>query len=100
MASQASVHLEIRVARDTSTRIGEEALVIALYCALVTGKDFDHPMTLAVNHNGGSDSTGAIVGNLLGDLFGLSGIPDHLLADLELKGVIETMGKDLYYRQQ
>ena len=40
---------------------------MALYCALVTGKDFDRPMTLAVNHNGDSDSILTFKNDLQGD---------------------------------
>ena len=42
--------------------VAEEALAIAIYCALVA-KDFRHGVMLAVNHDGDSDSTGAIAGN-------------------------------------
>ncbi|WP_460543088.1 ADP-ribosylglycohydrolase family protein [Halomonas shantousis] len=49
--------------------IAEEALSIALYCALVV-EDFQQGITLAVNHDGDSDSTGAIAGNLSGAWLG------------------------------
>ena len=54
--------------------IAEEALAISIYCALVAC-DFEHGVILAVNHDGDSDSTGAIVGNLLGTMHGASAIP-------------------------
>ena len=75
-------------------------LAIALYCALVAGKDFHRAMTLAVNHDGDSDSTGAITGNILGALLGKSAIAERWLADLELKEEIEKMGKGLYFGHQ
>ena len=37
----------------------------------------------AVNHDGDSDSTGAIAGNILGARLGLSGIPAAFTASLE-----------------
>lgn len=55
---------------ETLTQLGggwiaEEALAIALYCALSTA-DFRTGVMLAVNHSGDSDSTGSMVGQLLG----------------------------------
>ena len=55
--------------------VGEEALAIALYCALNAQDDFAHGVLLAVNHSGDSDSTGAITGNLLGLMLGIDAIP-------------------------
>lgn len=74
--------------------VGEEALAIALYCALVA-KDFREGVKLAVNHDGDSDSTGAIAGHLLGALWGVKAIPRAWLARLELKQVIAEMADDL-----
>ncbi|WP_315836063.1 ADP-ribosylglycohydrolase family protein [Bradyrhizobium prioriisuperbiae] len=74
--------------------VGEEALAIALYCALVA-PGFREGVVLAVNHDGDSDSTGAIAGNLLGALWGAKEIPRAWLARLELKDVITEMADDL-----
>ncbi len=54
--------------------VAEEALAISIYCALVA-KDFEQGIIHAVNHDGDSGSTGAIVGNLLGTMHGVSAIP-------------------------
>jgi ADP-ribosylglycohydrolase len=75
--------------------VAEEALAIALYCALVA-RDFRHGVTLAVNHDGDSDSTGAIAGNLLGTLHGRQAIPAAWLEALELRDVISELAEDLY----
>lgn len=75
--------------------IAEEALAISIYCALVA-HDFEHAVILAVNHDGDSDSTGAIVGNLLGAVHGTSIIPSKWLEPLELKEVISEIADDLY----
>src|SRR5262249_28625281 len=51
--------------------VGEEALAMSLYCAVgcaETGGDLEAAIVLAVNHDGDSDSTGAITGSLLGAL--------------------------------
>ena len=75
--------------------IAEEALAVSLYCALVA-QDFKHGVKLAVNHDGDSDSTGAIAGNLLGALYGESAIPAKWLQPLELRGVITEVARDLH----
>lgn len=51
---------------------------------------------MAVNHDGDSDSTGAIAGNLLGTMFGVEAIPQAWLEDLELRAVIEELTTDLF----
>jgi ADP-ribosyl-[dinitrogen reductase] hydrolase len=75
--------------------VGEEALAISIYCALVAGDDLRRGLLLAVNHSGDSDSTGAITGNILGLILGRQAIPAHWLTELELRDVIETVALDL-----
>jgi len=75
--------------------VAEEALAISIYCALV-GKSFQDGVTLAVNHDGDSDSTGSITGNLLGALYGARAIPGRWLAALELREVIAELSDDLF----
>lgn len=75
--------------------IAEEALAISIYCALVA-KNFEEGIGLAVNHSGDSDSTGAIVGNLLGAQMGIDVIPERWKSQIELHDVIEQVADDLY----
>ncbi|MHC3002519.1 ADP-ribosylglycohydrolase family protein [Gordonia metallireducens] len=75
--------------------VAEEALAISIYCALV-GSDFEAAVVLAVNHDGDSDSTGAITGNLLGARDGIGVVPGRWLEQLELRGVITEVATDLY----
>jgi len=75
--------------------VAEEALAISLYCALVA-KSLKDGILLAVNHDGDSDSTGAITGNLLGAMEGTTPIPEKWLLPLELREVIIELGVDLY----
>lgn len=75
--------------------VAEEALAIALYCALTADGSFEHGVLSAVNHSGDSDSTGAIVGNILGALLGLRAIPDRWLDRLELRDEIHQLAQDL-----
>jgi ADP-ribosylglycohydrolase len=72
----------------------EEALAIAIYCTL-SAEDFESGVILAVNHDGDSDSTGAITGNILGALHGVEAIPQRWLETLELRAVIEELADDL-----
>ena len=74
--------------------IAEEALAIAVYCAL-SAKDFRSGVTLAVNHSGDSDSTGSIAGQLLGAIHGAHAIPSTWIGPLELREVIEEIADDL-----
>ena len=52
----------------------------------------------AVNHDGDSDSTGSIAGNILGAALGLNAIPGKWRKELELRDVIEQVAADLVTR--
>ena len=82
------------VARLGEGWVAEEAVAIAVYCALAT-TEFDAGVRLAVNHDGDSDTTGAIAGNLLGTLHGIEAIPTRFTNGLELVDVIATLADDL-----
>lgn len=83
-----------RVASLGEGWVAEEALAIAVYCSLVAD-DFRHGVTLAVNHGGDSDSTGAITGNVLGALLGREALPTDWLEQLELRSEIEQLAADV-----
>ncbi|EKY3193982.1 ADP-ribosylglycohydrolase family protein [Cronobacter turicensis] len=74
--------------------VAEEALAIALYCAL-RARSFAEGVLMAVNHDGDSDSTGAIAGHLLGAIHGVAAIPQTWRARLDLNAVIQEMADDL-----
>lgn len=71
--------------------VGEEALAIALFCALVHPDNFYAGVLLSINHSGDSDSTGAITGNLLGLLLGKEAIPTGWVEAIEMRAEIERM---------
>ena len=84
---------------------GDEAWAISIFCV---ARHFDDPLkalVAAVNHNGDSDSTGAIVGNMIGTMYGYEALCEKLaplcpegrtLADtLELSDVILQLADDL-----
>lgn len=75
--------------------VGEEALAIALYCALKAAS-FKEGVLLAANHDGDSDSTASIAGALLGLIHGVEGIPAEWMRDLELRDLVELMGVNLF----
>ncbi len=75
---------------------GDEALVIALYCALKHFDSFEEAVIAAVNHAGDSDSTGAVMGNILGAAIGYEAIPQFFKDDLEMQDLILHMADDLF----
>lgn len=68
--------------------VAEETLAIAVYCALKYSDNFDKALRTAVNHNGDSDSTGAVCGNILGAYLGYAAIPQKYKNRLELHDII------------
>ena len=76
--------------------VADEALAIAVYCALKYPEDIEKALIASVNHKGDSDSTGAIAGNIVGAHVGLSGIPDKYKTNLELYDIILEIADDLY----
>ena len=75
--------------------IGEEALAIAIYSSLKYKDDFKKALICSVNHDGDSDSTGAICGNILGAYLGIDNIPKEWIDVIELKDLLENISIDL-----
>ena len=76
--------------------VGDEALAIAVFCALRHSDDFEAAVIAAVNHGGDSDSTGAICGNIVGASLGYDAIPDFFKGEkLELHDVICSLAETL-----
>lgn len=75
--------------------VAEETLAIAVYCALKCENDFDKALRAAVNHNGDSDSTGAVCGNILGVNLGYDAIPQKYKERLELHDIIIKIAENL-----
>jgi ADP-ribosylglycohydrolase len=85
--------------------IGDEAWAIALYCAIRHVANLEDAIVAAVNHDGDSDSTGSICGNIMGAIYGYEAIkrqrlfcPDsHEFKDtIELANIILALADDLY----
>ena len=84
---------------------GEEAWAIALYCAVRHVGSMEDALIAAVNHDGDSDSTGAVCGNIMGAIYGYEAMKrKHLFCPqgkeleqtLELSDIILTLADDLY----
>ncbi|MGH2586913.1 MAG: ADP-ribosylglycohydrolase family protein [Dehalococcoidia bacterium] len=63
--------------------VGEEALAIGLYAAL-SATSFADAVRIAANHDGDSDSTASIAGQLWGAWHGLESIPHEWILDLDV----------------
>lgn len=84
--------------------VAEETWAIALYCVLRHLDSVEDAIIAAVNHDGDSDSTGSVCGNIMGAIYGYEHIrqrnifcPEgHELEDtLELSEIILTLADDL-----
>ncbi len=77
--------------------VAEEALAIAIYCSLRYQNNFSPGVVAAVNHDGDSDSTGAITGNILGALVGYEAIEEKWKKNLEIADIILELADDLCF---
>ena len=84
---------------------GEEAWAIALYCAMRHVDSVEDAIIASVNHDGDSDSTGSICGNIIGAVHGYETIKRQRLfcpkgkelePTLELSNIILAIADDLY----
>ncbi|MBR1502307.1 MAG: ADP-ribosylglycohydrolase family protein [Prevotella sp.] len=76
--------------------VGEEALAIAVYAVVRHIDSFEDVLITAVNHDGDSDSTGSIAGNIIGAIVGYDAIPQKFKQHLELRDVILAISDDLH----
>jgi ADP-ribosylglycohydrolase len=80
--------------------VAEEALGIALLCALTVVNGSPEACSQAlwrsVLHSGDSDSTGSLTGNLLGAMFGTGCLPHAWRAEVELGDLLQRIARDLH----
>ncbi|WP_449060401.1 ADP-ribosylglycohydrolase family protein [Planomonospora algeriensis] len=74
--------------------IAEEALAIAVYCALAE-PDPRRALLLSVNHSGDADSTGAVCGNIVGAAYGEAALPADWAAIVEGRDTVLRIADDL-----
>lgn len=75
--------------------VAEEALAIAIYSSLKYQNSFEDAAVCSINHDGDSDSTGSITGNIVGAYLGYDSIPDYFIDNLELNDIIIEIADDL-----
>lgn len=84
--------------------VADEAWAIALYCSMRHIDSLKDAIISSVNHDGDSDSTGSITGNIMGAIYGYKSIlaqnlfcpAGHSLAEtLELHEIILALADDL-----
>ena len=71
-------------------------MAIAVFCALRHPDNMEDCLSAAVTHDGDSDSTGAIAGNIIGAWLGVEAIPAQWLDVLEMRDLIDGMAVKLY----
>ena len=84
--------------------VAEETWAIALYCVIRHMDSVEDAITASVNHDGDSDSTGSVCGNIMGAIYGYEHIKERnifcpsgreLEETLELSEVILAIADDL-----
>ncbi len=95
---------------DAIRQLGEgwtadEAWAISLYCAIRHIDNMQDAIIAAVNHDGDSDSTGSITGNIMGAIYGYETIKRERMfcpegkdfeKTIELASIILALADDLY----
>ena len=76
--------------------VGEETIAIAVYVVARHIDSFENVLIAAANHDGDSDSTGSVAGNIIGAIVGCEAIPLKFKEHLELHDVILSVADDLH----
>lgn len=74
--------------------VGEETLAIAIYAAMA-GTSFPEVFSIASNHNGDSDSTASVAGQIYGAWKGLSDLPLSWVYSLDIYSAYKTIIDEL-----
>lgn len=75
--------------------LADEALAISIYSALKYQTNFKSAIISSVNHDGDSDTTGSITGNILGVYLGENSL-GAAKNKIEIQDIIKEMSLDLY----
>lgn len=71
--------------------VAEETWAIALYCAIRHIDSVEDAIIASVNHDGDSDSTGSVCGNIMGVIYGYEDIKNRNILSPEGKKLEETL---------
>lgn len=74
--------------------VAEETLAIALYSCLKYD-NFTDAIICSINHDGDSDSTGSVAGNIMGLIVGYENIDSYYKESIELSNIILEVADDL-----
>jgi len=96
-ADRAVPHIEA-VAALGEGWVGDEALAIGLYAALAA-RNFREAIRIAANHDGDSDSTASIAGQIWGAFHGLAGMPTAWVYGLDVLGPLLHLAGQLETRR-
>lgn len=75
--------------------VADETLAIAIFSVMRYIDDFEKCIRCAVNHDGDSDSTGSVAGNIIGAILGYQAIPRKYLSNLEFHDLLLSVADDL-----
>jgi ADP-ribosylglycohydrolase len=75
---------------------GEEALAIAVY-AVLSASSFEDAVSIAANHDGDSDSTASIAGQIYGVWHGESVLPVPWIEKLDIKELMDQLIKEFVH---
>lgn len=98
--AKSDIHPESAIKELGEGWVGDEAIAISTYCALKEPNNFEKAVKMAVNHSGDSDSTGSILGNILGAELGLEKIPSKWHNNIELSDELEQVAEDLFVKPE
>lgn len=86
---------------DAITEIGQgkaadEALAIALYSVIKKPYKFKDILAIATNHNGDSDTTASIAGNIAGTLYGIKSIQNNWVENIEFSNLLNFYSNSIF----
>ena len=89
-------HNQTDVMEKLQCTTAPQVLAGAIYACLVSGRDFDTAMIIAVNHSGRSAAVGAVAGAILGLRLGDQALPSFYIECLEPAEILQELAYDLH----
>ena len=80
--------------------VGEEAVVLALYCFLKYPDDYKKVVIRGANTNGDSDSIACIGGSISGAYLGIGAIPDQWVKEIEKSEYLNDLATRLAEKKE